>query len=55
MLLGFLMNCHIFDRYLIFYEDLPGKEVPNKNVKKEQLDTLARMLKLEFRDIKYNP
>jgi len=36
---------------MTFYEDLPGKEVPNKNVKKEQVDTLARMLKLEFKDI----
>jgi cytochrome c peroxidase len=36
---------------MTFYEDLPGKNVPNKNVKKEQIDTLARMLRLEFRDI----
>ena len=36
---------------MTFYEDLPGKDVPNKNVRKEQIDTLARMLKLEFRDI----
>jgi len=36
---------------MTFYEDLPGKDVPNRNVKKEQIDTLARMLKLEFRDI----
>ena len=36
---------------MTFYEDLPGKDVRNKNVKKEQIDTLARMLKLEFRDI----
>jgi len=36
---------------MTFYEDLPGKEVPNKNVKKEQVDSLARMLKLEFKDI----
>lgn len=36
---------------MTFYEDLPGKDVPNKNVQKEQVDSLARMLKLEFRDI----
>jgi cytochrome c peroxidase len=36
---------------MTFYEDLPGKDVPNKNVRKEQVDSLARMLKLEFRDI----
>jgi cytochrome c peroxidase len=36
---------------MTFYEDLPGKDVPNKNVRKDQVDTLARMLKLEFRDI----
>lgn len=36
---------------MTFYEDLPGKDVPNKNIQKERVDTLARMLKLEFRDI----
>jgi cytochrome c peroxidase len=36
---------------MTFYEDLPGKDVPNKNVRKDQVDTLARMLKVEFKDI----
>ncbi|RYY14143.1 MAG: cytochrome-c peroxidase, partial [Chitinophagaceae bacterium] len=36
---------------MTFYEDLPGKDVPNKNVTKEQVDTLARMLKLDFKNI----
>lgn len=36
---------------LTFYEDLQGHELPNVHVKKEQLDPLAKKLKVEFRDI----
>ena len=36
---------------LTFYEDLPGKELPNPHVNKEQLDTLAGMVKVKFGDI----
>lgn len=36
---------------LTFYEDLPGKDLPNPHVKKEQLDTLAGMVKVKFSDI----
>ncbi|KIC94042.1 cytochrome-c peroxidase [Flavihumibacter solisilvae] len=36
---------------LTFYEDLPGKDLPNPHVKKEQLDTLAGMVKVKFGDI----
>jgi cytochrome c peroxidase len=36
---------------MTFYEDLPGKDAPNQNVKREQLDTLGTMLKLEFKNI----
>ena len=34
-----------------FYEDLQGKDLPNKNVKREYLDTLAAKLKLDFKNI----
>ena len=33
------------------FEDLPGKELPNPHVNKEQLDTLAGMVKVKFGDI----
>lgn len=39
------------EQVLNFYEDLAGKELPNTNVKREQLDTLASALKLAFADI----
>ncbi|MGN6492783.1 MAG: cytochrome-c peroxidase [Agriterribacter sp.] len=36
---------------LTFYEDLQGKELPNKNVSRKQLDTLALKLKVDFKHI----
>ena len=39
------------ENVLNFYEDLSGKELPNTNVKRENLDTLAHKLKLAFTDI----
>jgi cytochrome c peroxidase len=36
---------------LTFYDDLHGNDLPNIHVKKDQLDPLARKLKLEFRNI----
>ncbi|MBX2923128.1 MAG: cytochrome-c peroxidase [Chitinophagaceae bacterium] len=39
------------DNVLLFYEDLHGKELANKNLKRSQLDTLALKLKVQFKDI----
>jgi cytochrome c peroxidase len=39
------------ENVLTFYEDLQGKELPNKNVKREQLDPLALKLKVDFKNI----
>ncbi|MFT3703958.1 MAG: cytochrome-c peroxidase [Agriterribacter sp.] len=39
------------DNVMLFYEDLHGKELPNKNVQKNQLDSLAVKLKVEFKNI----
>lgn len=39
------------EHVLTFYEDLQGHELPNKKVSKDQLDPLAKKLKVEFRDI----
>ena len=39
------------DNVMLFYEDLHGKELPNKNVHKEQLDSLAVKLNVEFKNI----
>ncbi len=39
------------EQVLNFYEDLAGKDLPNTNVKREKLDTLATKLKLAFTDI----
>ncbi len=36
---------------LNFYEDLHGKEIPNKHVRREQVDSLAMMLNVEFKNI----
>jgi cytochrome c peroxidase len=36
---------------LEFYEDLHGKEPPDPNVSSDQIDSLAKMIKLEFKDI----
>lgn len=36
---------------LTFYEDLHGKELPNKNVQRSMLDPLAVKLKLDFKNI----
>ena len=36
---------------LNFYEDLHGKDIPNKHVKREQVDSLAMMLNVEFKNI----
>lgn len=36
---------------LTFYEDLQGKELPNKNVNRDQLDSLAKKLRVEFKNI----
>lgn len=39
------------DQVLTFYEDLNGKPLPNTNVKREQVDTLALKIKVEFKNI----
>lgn len=39
------------DNVLLFYEDLRGKPPPNKNIKAESLDSLAKMVKVEFKQI----
>lgn len=39
------------DNVLTFYEDLRGKPLRTNHVQHEQLDTLAKQIKLEFRDI----
>lgn len=36
---------------LTFYEDLRGKDLPNKHIQRSQVDTLALQLKLEFKNI----
>jgi cytochrome c peroxidase len=36
---------------LEFYEDMVGKDPPNPHVKREQLDPLAKKLKIRFKDI----
>ncbi len=38
------------ENVLLFYEDLHG-ELPNKHLRKEQLDTLAVIMKLDFKNI----
>lgn len=40
------------EEVLTFYEDLHGKELPNKKVGREKLDSLAIKLKVEYRSIK---
>ena len=39
------------ENVLTFYEDLQGKPLASIHVKKEQLDTLAKKIKLRFKDI----
>lgn len=39
------------EQVLTFYEDLHGKPLPNPNVKKEQLDTLAIQTRVAFKNI----
>lgn len=39
------------ERVLTFYEDLQGKELPNKNLSRDQLDSLAKKIKLDFKNI----
>jgi len=39
------------EQVLTFYEDLHGKPLPNANVKKEQLDTLAIQTRVAFKNI----
>ena len=36
---------------LTFYEDLQGKDLPNKNVQRSMLDPLAQKLKVDFKNI----
>ena len=39
------------EQVLTFYEDLHGKPLPNANIKKEQLDTLAIQTRVAFKNI----
>jgi cytochrome c peroxidase len=39
------------DNVLLFYEDLKGKPPPNKNVTSDNLDSLAKMVKVAFKNI----
>jgi cytochrome c peroxidase len=39
------------ENVLEFYEDLPGKDLPNKHIAKQSVDSLAMKLKVEFRNI----
>ena len=39
------------ENVLTFYEDLKGKELPNRNVNRENLDPLALKLKVDFKNI----
>ena len=39
------------DNVLLFYEDLRGKDLPNKNINKDKLDSLAKLVKVEFKNI----
>lgn len=39
------------DNVMFFYEDLKGKPLPNPHVPKAQLDSLAVMLSVEFKDL----
>ncbi|HEX5026283.1 MAG TPA: cytochrome-c peroxidase [Agriterribacter sp.] len=39
------------EEVLTFYEDLHGKELPSKHVRKEQLDTLATQTRVAFKNI----
>ncbi|HTN05409.1 cytochrome c peroxidase [Agriterribacter sp.] len=39
------------EQVLTFYEDLHGKPLPNTNIKKEQLDTLAIQTRVAFKNI----
>lgn len=39
------------ERVLTFYEDLQGKELPNKNLTRNHLDSLAKQIKLDFKNI----
>lgn len=34
-----------------FYEDLRGKDLPNKNLNRDHLDSLAKLVKVEFKQI----
>jgi cytochrome c peroxidase len=36
---------------LEFYEDMAGKDPPNPHVTRQQMDPLARKLKLRFKDM----
>lgn len=36
---------------MTFYEDLQGKELPNKNLTRQHLDTLAKQVRVEFKHI----
>ncbi len=39
------------EQVLTFYEDLHGKALPNVNIKKDQLDTLAIQTRVAFKNI----
>lgn len=39
------------DNVLLFYEDLRGKDLPNKNLNRDHLDSLAKLVKVEFKQI----
>ncbi len=39
------------DNVMFFYEDLKGKPLPNPHVHKEQLDSLAVIMTVEFKDL----
>lgn len=39
------------DNVLLFYEDLRGKPPPNKKITHDDLDSLAKMVKVEFKQI----
>lgn len=39
------------DNVLLFYEDLRGKDLPNKNLDKNDLDSLGKLVKVEFKNI----
>ena len=39
------------DNVMLFYEDLRGKPPPNKSIAHDDLDSLAKMVKVEFKNI----